>query len=153
LVDELLNSALDPVLDRACKNRDPELALLDLKICDRACGSGHFLIAAAKRTAKRLATVRTSEVEPSPEEVQAALRDVIAQCIYGVDSNPTTVELCKFSLWLESMDCGRPLSFLENRIKCGNSLLGATPAAIAAAIPDEAFTVLTGCAADHCGYV
>jgi hypothetical protein len=143
-VDELLNSALDPVLDRACKSKEPETAVLALKICDRACGSGHFLVTAAKRTAKRLATIRSDEVEPSPEEIQGALRDVIAHCIYGVDSNPTAVELCKFSLWLESMDYGRPLSFLENRIKCGNSLLGATPAAIAAGIPDEAFAVLTG---------
>jgi hypothetical protein len=47
-------------------------------------------------------------------------------------------------LWLESMAHGRPLSFLENRIKCGNSLLGATPAAIALGIPDEAFAVLSG---------
>lgn len=144
LVDELLNSALDPVLDRACKQKDPQTAILALKVCDRACGSGHFLVAAAKRIAKRLATVRSGEVEPSPGEVQRALRDVIAHCIYGVDSNPTAVELCKFSLWLESMDYGRPLSFLENRIKCGNSLLGATPATIAAGIPDEAFAALVG---------
>jgi hypothetical protein len=144
LVDELLGSALDPVLDRACKEKDPETAILALKVCDRACGSGHFLVAAAKRIAKQLATIRTGEVEPSPEEVQEALRDVIARCVYGVDSNPTAVELCKFSLWLESMDYGRPLSFLENRIKYGNSLLGATPAAIALGIPDEAFTPLTG---------
>jgi hypothetical protein len=144
LVDELLNSVLDPVLDRACKNKDPEASILALKVCDRACGSGHFLVAAAKRIAKRLSSVRTGEVEPSPEDVQEALRDVIARCAYGVDSNPTAVELCKFSLWLESMDYGRPLSFLENRIKCGNSLLGGTPAAIALGIPDEAFTALTG---------
>jgi hypothetical protein len=144
LVDEILNSALDPVLDRACKEKDAETAILSLKVCDRACGSGHFLVAAAKRMAKRLAIARSGEVEPSPEDVQRALRDVIAHCIYGVDANPTAVELCKFSLWLESMDYGRPLSFLENRIKCGNSLLGATPAVITAGISDEAFTVLTG---------
>ena len=144
LVDELLNSALDPVLDRACKEKDPAAAILALKVCDRACGSGHFLVAAAKRMAKRLAGVRTGEVEPSPEHIQKALRDVIAHCIYGVDLNPTAVELCKFSLWLESMDHGRPLSFLENRIKYGNALLGATPAAIEKGIPDEAFAVLEG---------
>jgi hypothetical protein len=144
LVDELLNSALNPVLDRACDGKDPAKAILALKVCDRACGSGHFLVAAAKRIAKRLASIRTDEAEPSPEHIQEALRDVIAHCMYGVDSNPTAVELCKFSLWLESMAHGRPLSFLENRIKCGNSLLGATPAAIALGIPDEAFAVLSG---------
>jgi hypothetical protein len=144
LVDELLNSALDPVVDRACKEADPAKAILALKVCDRACGSGHFLVAAAKRIAKRLATIRTGEAEPSPEHIQKALRDVIAHCIYGVDLNATAVELCKFSLWLESMDHGRPLSFLENRIKSGNSLLGATPGAITAGVPDEAFAVLNG---------
>jgi hypothetical protein len=144
LVDELLNSALDPVLDRASKEKNAVAAILALKVCDRACGSGHFLVASAKRMAKRLAAVRTGEIEPSPEDVQKGLRDVIAHCIYGVDLNATAVELCKFSLWLESMDRGRPLSFLENRIKVGNSLVGATPASIAMGIPDEAFSVLAG---------
>jgi hypothetical protein len=143
LVDELLNSALNPALDRVCGGKDPAKAILALKVCDRACGSGHFLVTAAKRMAKRLASIRTDEAEPSPEHIQEALRDVIAHSIYGVDSNPTAVELCKFSLWLESMAHGRPLSFLENRIKCGNSLLGATPATIARGIPDEAFAVLS----------
>ena len=39
--------------------RTPRQALLDLTVCDPACGSGHFLIAAAHRIAKRLAAVRT----------------------------------------------------------------------------------------------
>ncbi|RLB95798.1 MAG: type II DNA modification enzyme, partial [Deltaproteobacteria bacterium] len=135
LVNCLLDSALDPVLDKACKKPDPEKAVLALKVCDPACGSGHFLIAAAHRIAKRLAAIRSGEDEPAPEHYQHALRDVIGHCIYGVDINPMSVELCKVSLWMEAMEPGKPLAFLDHRIKCGNSLLGATPALLKKGIP------------------
>jgi very-short-patch-repair endonuclease len=121
-----------------------EQAILNLKVCDPACGSGHFLIAAAHRMAKRLATIRTGDEEPSPEATQKALRDVIGRCIYGVDINPMAVELCKVALWMESLEPGKPLSFLEHHIQCGNSLLGATPALLRKGIPDAAFTPIEG---------
>lgn len=88
LIDCLLNSALDPVLGEAEKHAEAEKAILALKVVDPACGSGHFLIAAAHRIAKRLASVRTGEEEPPPEAQRRALRDVIGHCIYGVDLNP-----------------------------------------------------------------
>jgi len=144
LISCLLDSALDPVLGEASKKLDPEAAILKLKIVDPACGSGHFLIAAAHRIAKRLAAVRTDEDEPPPDAQRTALRDVIGHCIYGVDVNPMAVELCKVSLWMEAVEPGKPLSFLEHRIQCGNSLLGTTPALLENGIPDGAFTVLTG---------
>lgn len=144
LVDCLLDSALDPVLDEAVAAKDPEAALLDLKVCDPACGSGHFLVAAGRRIARRLASVRSGDAEPSPEEMRHALRDVVGRCLYGVDVNEMAVELCKVSLWMEALEPGRPLSFLESHILCGNSLLGATPELMAKGIPDEAFTPLTG---------
>jgi hypothetical protein len=144
LVQCLLDSALDPVVDEAIQQADPEAAILNLKLCDPACGSGHFLIAAAHRMAKRLAAIRTGDEEPSPEATQKALRDVIGQCIYGVDVNPMAVELCKVALWMESLEPGKPLSFLEHHIQCGNSLLGATPALLRKGIPDEAFTPIEG---------
>ena len=78
--------------------------------CDPACGSGHFLVAAAHRIAKRLARVRTGDEEPSPEATRHALRDVVGRCLYGVDVNPMAVELCKVSLWMEALEPGRPLS-------------------------------------------
>jgi len=115
-----------------------------LKVCDPACGSGHFLIAAAHRIAKRLAAVRTGDEEPAPEALRQALRDVIGRCIFGVDINLMAVELCKINLWLESLEPGKPLSFLDHHIQCGNSLLGATPALLNAGIPDEAFTPIEG---------
>jgi len=69
---------------------------------------------------------------------------VIGHCIYGVDVNPMAVELCKVSLWMEALEPGKPLSFLEHRIQIGNSLLGGTPALLAQGIPDEAFTPIEG---------
>ncbi|MCL5942630.1 MAG: N-6 DNA methylase [Actinobacteria bacterium] len=144
LIQCLLDSALDPVLAAAAKAKEPEAAILALKVCDPACGSGHFLVAAAHRIAKRLATVRTGDEEPSPEAQRAALRDVIGHCLYGVDLNPMAVELCKVSLWMEALEPGKPLSFLDHRILCGNSLLGATPALLAAGVSDEAFKPLEG---------
>ncbi|MBI3273379.1 MAG: N-6 DNA methylase [Planctomycetes bacterium] len=147
LITCLLDSALDPVLDEAVKQPTAAAAataILKLKVCDPACGSGHFLIAAAHRIAKRLAAVRTGEEEPAPEAMRTALRDVIGHCLYGVDLNEMAVELCKVSLWMEALEPGKPLSFLDHRIRCGNSLLGATPALVAAGIPDAAFEPIEG---------
>jgi hypothetical protein len=150
LVNCLLDSALNPVIDEAVKKLDPEEALLDLKICDPACGSGHFLLAAAHRVAKRLAAVRAEEEEPAPEATRQALRDVIGHCIYGVDVNPMSVELCKISLWLEALEPGKPLAFLDHHIKRGNSLLGTTPALLGKGIPDEAFKPIEGDDLEYC---
>jgi hypothetical protein len=144
LISCLLDSALDPVLLEAARLPEPEIAILKLKVVDPACGSGHFLIAAAHRIAKQLAAVRTGEEEPPPEAQRKALRDVIGHCIYGVDVNPMAVELCKVSLWMEALEPGKPLSFLEHRIQCGNSLLGSTPALLSQGIPDEVFTPVDG---------
>jgi len=145
LINCLLDSALDPVIDEAVKKENPEKAILDLKICDPACGSGHFLIAAAHRMAKRLAAVRTGNDEPAPEAVRKALRDVIGRCIYGVDLNEMAVELCKVNLWMEALEPGKPLSFLDHHIKWGNSLVGLdTMERLEEGIPDEAFKPVTG---------
>ena len=54
------------------------------------------------------------------------------------------VELCKVSLWMEALEPGKPLSFLDHHIQCGNSLLGATPALLRRGIPDEAFEPIEG---------
>jgi hypothetical protein len=144
LIQALLDSALDPVLDDAARTRNPEAAILSRKVCDPACGSGHFLIAAAHRIARRLAAVRTGDDEPAPEALRHALRDVIGHCIYGVDVNDMAVELCKVALWMEALEPGKPLSFLDHRILCGNSLLGTTPALIARGVPDHAFEPIEG---------
>lgn len=144
LISSLMDTALEPVLDEATSKADPEAALLALRVVDPACGSGHFLIAAAHRIARRLASVRTGEPEPAPEALRAALRDVIGRCVHGVDVNPMAAELCKVSLWMEALEPGKPLSFLDHRIVVGNALIGATPELLEGGVPDEAFAVLTG---------
>ncbi len=121
-----------------------EHALLSMKICDPACGSGHFLIAAAERMATHLARLRTGDDQPGTLHIQHAKRDIIGRCIYGVDLNPMAVELCKVSLWMEALEPGKPLSFLDHHIQCGNSLLGATPKLLADGIPDDAFKAIEG---------
>ena len=55
-----------------------------------------------------------------------AIREVIARCLYGADINPMAVEMCKLSLWLVSLDKTKPFSFVDDKIFCGNSLLGVT---------------------------
>ncbi|MGC4816833.1 Eco57I restriction-modification methylase domain-containing protein [Micromonospora sp. DT63] len=158
LIDCLLDSALDPVIDDAVKRGemaataagqpDPSDAivseLLSLTVCDPACGSGHFLVAAARRIAKRVAAVRERNPEPTVDAVRHALHEVVAGCIYGVDLNPMAVELAKVSLWMEALEPGKPLSFLDAHIKCGNSLIGATPKLLRDGIPSAAFEATEG---------
>ncbi|MEJ5343100.1 MAG: DNA methyltransferase [Thermogutta sp.] len=117
-----------------------EHAILSIRVLDPACGSGHFLLAAARRLGKELARARTGEDEPSPEQVRESIRDVVAHCIYGVDKNPLAVELCKVALWIESQVRGKPLTFLDHRIRCGDSLVGVFDLEVLQrGIPDKAF--------------
>ena len=145
LVQLLLASALDPVVKHAVNAHSDRAAdaLLELTIVDPACGSGHFLLAAARRLADHVARIRSAGT-PTPDDYQHALRDVVRRCIYGVDMNPLAVELCKVSLWMESIDPGLPLTFLESHIRCGNSLIGTTRALMAEQVPEAAWVVLEG---------
>ncbi|MCX7689053.1 MAG: N-6 DNA methylase, partial [Fimbriimonadales bacterium] len=122
-----------------------QAAILSLRVVDPACGSGHFLLAAARRLGKELARIRTGEDEPAPEHIRAATRDVITHCIYGVDKNPLAVELCKVALWIESNTGDKPLTFLDHRIRCGDSLVGVLDLAVLSkGIPDDAFEPVAG---------
>jgi N-6 DNA Methylase len=161
LVGQLIKSALEPVIEEKLKEINSqanislnpnspvstlqEKALLSLRIVDPACGSGHFLLAAARRLGKELARTRTGEAQPAPEPLRQAIRDVIQNCIYGVDLNPLAVDLCKVALWIEGFCRGLPLNFLDHRIKCGNSLVGVLDlSCLDDGIPDEAYKAVTG---------
>lgn len=104
--------------------------ILELKVLDPAMGSGHFLVAATEFLARAYRDALFSE-GLAPDEVRAdqefiRYKRIIAErCIYGVDLNPMAVELAKLSMWLFTMDPGRPLSFLDHHLKCGSAVLGA----------------------------
>jgi N-6 DNA Methylase len=149
LVRELIKSALEPVIEERlakAKTRDEkERALLSLKVCDPASGSGHFMLAAARRIGRELARVRSGEAEPNPADHRHAVRDVIRRCIYAVDKNPLAVDLCKVALWIEGNEPGLPLSFLDHHVKCGDSLVGVFDLKVLeAGIPNDAYKAVTG---------
>ncbi|AEG15866.1 hypothetical protein Desku_2330 [Desulfofundulus kuznetsovii DSM 6115] len=149
LVSELVESALVPVIrervEKAKTTAQKEETLLSLKVCDPACGSGHFLLAAARRLGRELARIRAGGDEPAPDQVRLATREVIGRSIYGVDKNPLAVDLCKVALWIEGHAPGKPLTFLDHRIKCGDSLVGVLDLTVLnKGIPDEAFEAVAG---------
>ncbi|WP_310643560.1 Eco57I restriction-modification methylase domain-containing protein [Limnohabitans sp.] len=147
LVQELIQSALVPVIDEriAAQPDNPVEALLSIKVCDPACGSGHFLLAAARKLAERLAALRSDDGVVTPSAYRHALREVIARCIYGVDRNPMAIELARTALWLEGFEEGRPLSFLDHHLQVGDALLGLVDLnVLQKGLSGEAFKQLTG---------
>lgn len=127
-------------------------AILDLKVCDMAMGSGAFLVQACRYMSERLVEAwenlengHPGEVLITPEgafstgssserlvpadtneRIAIARRVVADRCLYGVDINPMAVEMAKLSLWLITLQRDRPFSFLDHALKCGDSLLGVT---------------------------
>lgn len=159
LVNSLIKSALEPGLigkieraEEMAKKRNDEMdyekTILSFSVVDPACGSGHFLLAAARRIAEVLVEKRLekmSDAAPSQALYRKALRDVITNCIYGVDLNEMAVELTRTALWLEGYEPGKPLEFLNHHIKCGNSLVGVYDLNVLNnGIPDAAYTALSG---------
>jgi len=145
LVKPLIRHSLDYVIEEKLRESDREKALLSIRVCDVACGSGHILLSAARRIAHELANVRTGGDQPSPTALRHALRDVIRTCIYGVDKNPLAVSLCKVALWLEAHNPGEPLNFLDHHIKCGDAIVGlARQEELFKGIASEAFKAQPG---------
>jgi hypothetical protein len=147
LVQELIRSALDPVIEQrlVANPAHPIEALLSLRVIDPACGSGHFLLAAARRLAEKLAQLQSPEGAVKPQDYRHALREVVARCIFGVDRNPMALELARTALWLEGYEEGRPLSFLDHHLQCGDALLGLTDLkALERGIAKDAYKPLSG---------
>lgn len=139
IVENLLDAALEPIISSRIDGapaQSKEAALLGITVCDPSCGTGNFLIAAARRLAHRLAQLRSDEHRPDADVLQAAFCDVIRECIFGVDINPIAVELCKHALWIESRTDPSVVRSIDRHIKIGNALLGATPELIESGIPD-----------------
>jgi hypothetical protein len=153
LAEEVVLHALEPLVYEPGPLRTADTAkwrlrsseqILGLKIADIAMGSAAFLVAACRYLADRLIeawesegradamtyragravdAVTAADAEQDPVVVEAR-RQIIEHCLYGVDINPMAVEMAKLSLWLVSMDPGRPFTFLDDRLVCGDSLLG-----------------------------
>ena len=153
LVQQLLDSALDPVLDSIENgNENPTEAMLDISVIDPACGSGHFLLGATRRIATRVARLK-KDGNPTPSDYRNALRDVARRCIFGVDLNPMAVELAKVALWIETVSPGLPLGFLDGQIRCGNAFLGLfDTGALESGIPGIAYKPLTGDLKSTCAH-
>ena len=138
LAEDVVIHALEPLVyqpgpyqtsERSRWRLLPAGELLQLKVADIACGSGAFLVAAARYLAERLVEAWQEEglAEESPAALERrALREVVASCLYGVDINPMAIEMCKLSLWLVSLDPDLPFSFVDHKVRVGNSLLGVT---------------------------
>lgn len=147
LVQELIKSALEPVIEERIKQNpdNPTEALLAIRVIDPACGSGHFLLAAARKLAERLAQLSAPEGAVKPKDYRQALHDVIRNCIFGVDRNPMALELARTALWIEGFAEDEPLSFLDHHLQCGDALLGLMDLkALELGIPKDAFKPLSG---------
>ena len=145
LVQNLIRTTLEPVIkERIAKLSTPEekvKSLLSMKVCDAASGSGHIVLAMARTIAWYICSIRTGEDNPASQDYRQALREVIQKCVYAVDYNPDAVELCKVVLWIEGYCAGKPLSFLDHHIRCGNSVVGVTDLQMLVdGVPDKALT-------------
>ncbi|WP_280365658.1 DNA methyltransferase [Nocardia abscessus] len=138
LAEEVVRHALEPLVYSPGPHQTVDQAqwtpissdeILDLKIADIACGSGAFLVAAARYLADRLVEAwhREGTDLGNPNTLHTkAIRHIVAKCLYGADINELAVEMCKLSLWLVSLDPKLPFSFVDDKIFHGNSLLGLT---------------------------
>ncbi|MFC8419459.1 Eco57I restriction-modification methylase domain-containing protein [Streptomyces sp. NPDC057236] len=104
--------------------------ILNLRICDPAMGSGAFLVPAVHQLTEAYGEALAREGELLDHKLDDAERAayrrlIVERCIYGVDLNPMAVELAKVSLWLTTAAAGKPLSFLDAHLRCGNAVVGA----------------------------
>jgi type I restriction-modification system DNA methylase subunit len=138
IVQYIVENTLGPLV-RGETRLDPESGeaqplssdqILGLRVLDPAMGSGHFLVAATEYLARAYGAAFIREGKGknsvmSDEDFVHYKRTIAERCIYGIDINEMAVELAKLSMWLFTMDKGRPLSFLNHHLKCGNALIGA----------------------------
>ena len=146
LVSLIIKETVGPLVEERSAEQ-----ILDLKICDPAMGSGHFLTSLvdylSDRVIEAMAAVDVSPLAVLIEDIRETImanaekggwridaerlddrhivrRMVLKRCVYGVDKNPMAVELAKVSLWLHTFTAGAPLSFLDHHLRCGDSLFG-----------------------------
>lgn len=167
LIDNALRPTLESHLSQVVQ-LPPEQqweAMLDFRVVDPAMGSGHFLVDALDAIADRLASflrdnprISSKPVDEARSQITAIgkeygvedlgkgvgdfellRRNVMRNCIYGVDLNPMAVELAKLSLWLHAFVPGLPLSYLGHNLRRGNALVGVVGHEIEAQLGDQLF--------------
>ena len=121
-----MRRTLHPLVDTASPSQ-----ILKLRVLDPSMGSAAFLVAACHFLARAYEQALVREGECHPEEVDEAARagfrrQIAQRCLYGVDLNPTAVQLARLSLWLATLAADKPLTFLDHHLIVGDSLLGAS---------------------------
>jgi hypothetical protein len=132
LTEPIVRTTLEPILARmrGPDGRPPRPEqILDLKVCDKAMGSGAFLVETCRYLGDALveswhAHNEVPTIPPDEDEVVYARRLIAQRCLYGVDKNPVAVDLAKVSLWLVTLAKDHPLTFLDHALRHGDSLVG-----------------------------
>jgi hypothetical protein len=139
LIDKLTTSILDPLIgERLAAESSPDgkqQALLRLRVCDPACGSGYFLLAAGRRIAAELARVRAGRNRSQADAYPAAIGEVVKSCLFGIDASELAVELCKMALWLECEQTDLRFDRFDHHIRWGNSLIGVIDLSVVEGVP------------------
>ena len=134
LTEPIVRTTLEPILTRlrgpGGEAPTPD-AILDLKVCDPAMGSGAFLVEACRQLGDALLDAwRACDASPAmaagDDELVVARRLVAQRCLYGVDRNPMAVDLAKVSLWLATLAKAHALTFVDHALRHGDSLVGLT---------------------------
>ena len=134
LTEPIVRTTLEPILARlrgpGGEPPKPE-AILDLKVCDPAMGSGAFLVEACRQLGDALIEAwraagddAAPDIPPGEDEVIFARRLIAQRCLYGVDRNAMAVDLAKVSLWLATLAKEHALTFVDHALRHGDSLVG-----------------------------
>ena len=134
LTSPIVRTTFDPILAalQGTEGKPPKPeAILDLKCCDPAMGSGAFLVEACRYLGDALLESwrvhgGMPSIPPDENEVIFARRLIAQRCLYGVDRNPVAVDLAKMSLWLATLAKDHPLTFVDHALRHGDSLVGLT---------------------------
>lgn len=137
LTEPIVRHALEPAFERLGEAATPD-QVLEIKVCDPACGSGAFLVEACRQLGERLEKAWAHHPDLKPpipadeDEALHARRLVAQRSLYGVDRNPLAVDLARLSLWLATLAREHEFTFLDHALKAGDSLVGLTQAQIQA---------------------
>jgi hypothetical protein len=116
--------SLDVALQQVTEPGDPG-SVLQVVALDPACGTGVFLVWAARKIATRYAAelAGISEREVSGQMIRLVLPEVMGECVFGIDIDPVAVDLARSVLWLETSGI-EEITFMDRNVITGNALAG-----------------------------